>query len=93
MTPAAEVGPSLLAPGEPPSAYVLVVQAGSGIHSLKQVGNSDNKIAIVVGTTSSQALREAVEALNDAAEDGEHYQPRPERFDTVELAPAGGPEW
>jgi peptide/nickel transport system permease protein len=83
--PHAEVGPSLLAPGEPPSAYVLAVQSGSGIQSLKQVGAAANKIAIVVGTTSSQALREAVEALN-AAEDGSHYQPRPERFETVELA-------
>jgi peptide/nickel transport system permease protein len=83
--PHAEVGPSLLAPGEPPSAYVLAVQSGSGIQSLKQVGAATNKIAIVVGTTSSQALREAVEALN-AAEDGSHYQPRPERFETVELA-------
>jgi peptide/nickel transport system permease protein len=83
--PHAEVGPSLLAPGEPPSAYVLVVQAGSGIQSLQQVGNPENKIAIVVGTNSSQALREAVEALN-AADDGAHYQPRPERFDTLDLA-------
>jgi peptide/nickel transport system permease protein len=83
--PHVEVGPSLLAPGEPPAAYVLAVRTGSGIHSLEQVGSAENHLAIVVGTTASQALREAVDVLN-AAEDGKHYQPRPVRFDTLELA-------
>ncbi len=82
--PKAEVGPSLLAPGEPPSSYVLVALQDAGIDSLTDVGGKDNKIGIVVSTSASQALREAVDALNEAGT--EHYQPRPARFDTIELA-------
>jgi peptide/nickel transport system permease protein len=83
--PHAEVGPSLLAPGEPPSAYVLVVKTNSGITSLQQVGLAQNHIAIVVASPASQALREAIDALN-AIDSGVIYQPRPERFDTIDLA-------
>ena len=83
--PHIEVGPSLLAPGEPPSAYVLVVKTDSGITSLQQVGRAANKIAIIIASPASQALREAVEVLN-AEDSGVTYQPRPERYETIELA-------
>ncbi|HSK87745.1 MAG TPA: hypothetical protein VK880_05280, partial [Anaerolineales bacterium] len=66
--PRGEVGPSLLAPGEPASAFTLVVPASSGITSLKDIGTSKNNVGIVIGSPASQALREAVTALNDEAE-------------------------
>jgi peptide/nickel transport system permease protein len=87
--PRAEVGPSLLAPGEAPAAYVLVVQAESGINSLQRVATSDKSIGYVVGTPASQVLREALATLTDDARakgSSERYQPRRERFETVEDA-------
>lgn len=82
--PRAEVGPSLLAPGEPPSAYVLVVQADSGVTELSQIANRDNNIGFLVGSPASQALREVVDELNAEAPEGTRYQPRPRRYETIE---------
>jgi peptide/nickel transport system permease protein len=83
--PSAEVGPSLLAPGEPPSGYVLVVQVDSGVDSLRAVGGPENNIGFVLGSPASQALREAVDVLNAQASDTEpRYQPRPRRYETLE---------
>jgi hypothetical protein len=65
--PRVEVGPSLLAPGEPPSSYVLVAPTGSGITSLKDIGTNKNNVGFVVASPASQSLREAVTALNDEA--------------------------
>ena len=82
--PKVEVGPSLLAPGQPPSAYVLVARLDSGIDSLAQVSSAENNIGIVISSAASQALREALDALR--AETGGTYQPRPRRFETLEQA-------
>jgi peptide/nickel transport system permease protein len=82
--PRAEVGPSLLAPGEPPSAYVLVAPVDSGVTALRQIASSSNSIGYQVATPSSQALREALDELNETAEEGVRYQPRPKRFETLE---------
>ncbi len=82
--PRAEVGPSLLAPGEPPSDYVLVAADGSNIQSLRDVGTTDHRIGIVVGSSASQALREAVTSFSEA--DGQRYQPRPQRYQTLDEA-------
>jgi peptide/nickel transport system permease protein len=82
--PRAEVGPSLLAPGEPASAYVLVVKTDSGVTELSQIAGTDNNIGYVVASNASQALREALDALNAEAPEGVRYQPRPRRYDTVE---------
>lgn len=87
--PRAEVGPSLLAPGEPPAAFVLIIPEGSGITELRQIASSDNNIGFVLGGPASQALREAVDSLNAEAQEnetGERYQPRPRRFETLEEA-------
>lgn len=83
--PRAEVGPSLLAPGESPSAYILIGRQDAMIESLADVGGRDNHIGIVISTPASQALREAVDALN-AEDPAARYQPRPKRFDTLEEA-------
>ena len=85
--PRAEVGPSLLAPGEPPSAYVLAAKQGAGVGSLRDIGGRENQIGYVVGSPASQALRDAVAQLN--AEDrtdtvSTPYQPRPIRFETLQ---------
>jgi peptide/nickel transport system permease protein len=83
--PRAEVGPSLLAPGEPPAEFLLVIPKGSGITSLKDVGTPNDNIGYVVGSPASQALRDTVAKLNaDPANSGVNYQPRPRRYDTVE---------
>lgn len=85
--PKAEVGPSLLAPGEVPAAFVLVVQQGSGVESLKDVGKAANTLGYVVGSPASQALREALDTLNKSEEAiaaGTRYQPRPRRYQSLE---------
>ncbi len=85
--PRAEVGPSLLAPGEPPSAYVLVVNKDSGVESLSEIGSSSHNIGFVIASPASQALREAVAALNETAKAENRkvvYQPRPRRYETLE---------
>lgn len=82
--PRAEVGPSLLYPGEAPSAFVLLVPGDSGVTSLEQIGTTANNIGYQLGTDSSQALREALDELNAQAEPGTRYQPRPRRFETLE---------
>jgi peptide/nickel transport system permease protein len=80
--PREEVGPSLLAPGEPPSGYVLVAPIEATVEGLSDVGQPQNKIGYVVGTPASQALREAIDALIE--QDGVRYQPRPQRYETID---------
>lgn len=82
--PRAEVGPSLLSPGESPSAYVLVAPISSGVTALRDIANTDNYIGYQVATPSSQALRDALDELNQTAEEGVRYQPRPKRYETLE---------
>jgi peptide/nickel transport system permease protein len=82
--PRAEVGPSLLAPGEPPAEYVILVPSGSDVTSLTQIGLNKNNIGFVVGSPASQALYEALDELNANAEEGVRYQPRPRRFESIE---------
>lgn len=85
--PRAEVGPSLLSPGEPPAEYVLLVPQGSGITSLREIGDRENQIGYLIGTPASQALREAITELTEidqAAGLDVRYQPRPIRFETIE---------
>lgn len=85
--PRAEVGPSLLAPGEAPSAFVLVMPKDSPVTQFKEIASSKNNVGIVIASSSSQALREAVDALNEEAEaEGQTgvYNPRPRRFETID---------
>jgi len=87
--PRAEVGPSLLSPGEKPLAFVLVVPEASGAESLKEVATRDHTIGYLVGTPASQALREGLNDLTSearAAGTFERYQPRRVRYETIEEA-------
>lgn len=87
--PREEVGPSLLAPGKPPSEFVLIVTKSSGITSLKETGKRSNQIGYLVGSTASQALREAVDALNAEARENDEpadFGPRPIRYQSLETA-------
>jgi peptide/nickel transport system permease protein len=84
--PRAEVGPSLLAPGEPPSAFLLVTMEDAAIDHLSQIADSSNNIGFVVASPASQALREALDELNANAPEGVRYQPRPRRYETIEEA-------
>ncbi|HZU86178.1 MAG TPA: ABC transporter permease subunit [Anaerolineaceae bacterium] len=86
--PRAEVGPSLLAPGEPPVGYSLVVRTNSGYTSLQQISSSKNNIGYLIGSPASQALRDQVKQLNDAAvAEGKPatYQPRSRRYEDIKL--------
>lgn len=79
--PRAEVGPSLLAPGEAPADYVLLARTDRNITSLRDVGTNKHKVGFVLASPASQALREALDALN--AEGTTRYQPRPQRYETL----------
>jgi peptide/nickel transport system permease protein len=83
--PRKEVGSSLLAPGVKPVEFLLVVRKDSGITSLKQIGTNDKNIGYVRGSAASQALREAVAALNSETQGGSgiNYQPTNQRYDTI----------
>ncbi|MEM5776281.1 MAG: ABC transporter permease, partial [Anaerolineaceae bacterium] len=86
--PRAEVGPALLAPGEVPLGYVLVVPTDSAVTTLKEIGSTKNNIGFVVGSAASQALRKTTDELNAAEKEagsGIVYQPRPRRYETNEL--------
>jgi peptide/nickel transport system permease protein len=82
--PSEEVGPSLLAPGEAPSSYILVAPIESGEITVQDIGDKSNNIGFIVGSPASQALRETVDALNDEAPEGVRYQPRQKRYDTLD---------
>jgi len=86
--PRAEVGPSLLAPGEPPAAFVLVVQNESEVQSLRDIGGAENDVGFIVGSPASRALREALKAWTevDRAQGLDvRYQARPRRYDTIAI--------
>lgn len=82
--PSAEVGPSLLPPGEPPSSYVLVAPLAAGDITIADIGEKSNNIGFIIGSPASQALREEVDRLNQEAEEGVRYQPRQQRYETLE---------
>lgn len=85
--PREEVGPSLLAPGEPPAEYVLVTLADSGVTDIRDVATSSNRIGFVIGSPASQALREVTDRITEedqAAGLDIRYQPRPVRSETLE---------
>lgn len=85
--PRAEVGPSLLAPGEQPDRYVLVVPAELVGATLRDVGDRSNRVGFAMGSPASQVLRDALTRITDEdrAEGLDvRYQPRRERFPTVE---------
>ena len=85
--PRAEVGPSLLSPGEMPDAYMLVTRADAGVTRLCEVGTPDHRIGYLVSTPASRALREALSELAaQAREEGEsvRYQPRKQRYDYLD---------
>jgi peptide/nickel transport system permease protein len=87
--PRAEVGPSLLAPGDPPSEYVLVAPTAANVTGLRDVGSRENNVGYVVGTPAAQALREALDEiteLDQAAGEDVRYQPRPSRYETLDGA-------
>ena len=80
--PRAEVGPSLLAPGEPPSGYVLIAVTASKVERFRDVATKENNIGYVVGTPANQAFRDTLETISE--EDDVRYQPRPRRYETLE---------
>ena len=85
--PRAEVGPSLLAPGEPPVEYVLITVAASGVTDIREVATSADQIGFVIGSPASQALREVTDRITDedqAAGLDIRYQPRPIRYEFLE---------
>ncbi len=87
--PKAEVGPSLLAPGQPPEGYILVTRTADHITDLRQVATSEHTLGFVLGSPASQALRERLaEFAAEAQAAGEevNYSPRPKRYATLDEA-------
>ncbi len=82
--PKAEVGPSLLEPGQAASEYVLVSQVEKGKITLVDIADKTNNIGFIIGSPASQALREVLTELNDTAPEGVRYQPRQRRYETLE---------
>lgn len=82
--PRAEVGPSLLAPGDVPSEYILVSTVDRGEITLVDIADKKNNIGFIVGSPASQAVREVLTELNDEAPEGVRYQPRQRRYETLE---------
>ncbi len=82
--PRAEVGPSLLAPGDVPSEYILVSTVEKGEITLIDIADKSNNIGFIVGSPASQAVREVLTELNDEAPEGVRYQPRQRRYETLE---------
>jgi len=82
--PRAEVGPSLLAPGETPPSFLLITTVESGDIKFRDMADKTNNIGFIIGSASSQAMREAVNDLNDTAPEGVRYQPRQQRYETLE---------
>jgi ABC-type dipeptide/oligopeptide/nickel transport system permease subunit len=83
--PRAEVGPSLLSPGEFPPSFVLVGKTG-GILSVDDLVEDEIRIGIVKGSPSSQVLRDVVRARQEelrAAGSSIVLRSRNERFDTI----------
>ena len=90
--PREEVGPSLLAPGQPPSEYVLVASTDANVTGLRDVAGRDNSIGYVVGSPASQALREALAEITEADQEkgmDVRYQPRPKRYQDLDGALTG----
>ena len=82
--PRAEVGPSLLAPGEPPDSFLLITNVEAGDITIKDIADRTNNIGFIVGSAASQAFRETIANLNDTAPEGVRYQPRQQRYETLE---------
>lgn len=90
-SPRAEVGPSLLAPGDVAPSFVLVGLQG-GVKTVDDLAGIDTRVGIVKGSASSQVLREVTRARQaELVEAGQDVvlRPRPERYDTIEEALAG----
>ena len=82
--PRAEVGPSLLPPGEPPPSFLLITPVESGDILLRDIADRTNNIGFIIGSPASQAFREAVDELNETALEGVRNQPRQQRYETLE---------
>ena len=82
--PREEVGPSLLQPGEPPASFLLITAVDRGEIQLSDIANRDNNIGFIIGSAASQAFREAIDELNETAPEGVRYQPRQQRYETLE---------
>ena len=82
--PRAEIGPSLLAPGDVPSEYILVSTVDRGEITLVDIADKNNNIGFIIGSPASQAVREVLTELNDEAPEGVRYQPRQRRYETLE---------
>ena len=85
--PREEVGPSLLGPGDETPTFLLFIDQSSDATTFADIASVKNKIGYTVGSQSTQAMRNTIDRLNAQAEkEGIDivYQPRGERFETVE---------
>jgi peptide/nickel transport system permease protein len=89
--PTMEVGPSFLAPGETAPGYQLIVAKASGIKTLRELtgpessSKQQNSVGYLVASQSSQAIRDAVDVLNETAPTPSTFKYRPVRYETIDL--------
>jgi peptide/nickel transport system permease protein len=85
--PRAEVGPSLLAPGEEAPGLNVLVLASSDAEEFADVATKTHKVGYLMGSPATQTIRDKVSNLNDEAEEqglGNIYQPRSSRFESLD---------
>jgi len=85
--PKAEVGPSLLAPGEETPGFLLLANIDDHVVTLQEIATKTNKIGYIMGSQATQALRDSLEIMNEEAdneETGITYQPRGYRYEDIQ---------
>jgi peptide/nickel transport system permease protein len=63
---------------------MLITPVESGEIRFRDIADRTNNIGFIIGSPASQAMREAVDELNDTAPEGVRYQPRQQRYETLE---------
>ncbi len=85
--PRAEVGPSLLGPGEKAPGLLVIVKDDSDAQVFKDIATKSNTVGYLMGSPATQTINDAVDKLNDASEKaglGNIYKPRNNRYETLE---------
>ena len=63
---------------------MLITTVEAGDISFIDIADKTNNIGFIIGSPASQAFRETLTNLNDTAPEGVRYQPRQQRYETLE---------
>ncbi len=84
--PRAEVGPSLLGPGQQAPGLMVLVKSTSAAKDFEDIATKQHRIGYLMGSVATQTLRDTVSKLNAEADEkgqGNPYQPRSTRYETL----------